>query len=103
MDERILIGGASTAHLGGQVVSDPWAAMIDDHGEIPDAEAREDSWTQEREDSFQSVASSTKNKVQIRQLSNGENITLSREETIAKFREDRYNDEYGFKVLSLID
>ena len=103
LDERILIGGARTAHLGGPVTSDPWLSMIDDYGIIPDAEENENHWTEEMEASFQSVASSTKDKVVIRNNETGENITLTREEVIAKFREDRYNDEYGFKVLNVTD
>ena len=103
MDERVLIGGADTAHLGGQVCSDPWVSMIDDHGEIPDAEEEKGNWTEALEESFQSVASSTKDKVQIRDLKTGQNLVLTRLEVIAKFREDRYNDEYGFKVLNMLD
>ena len=104
LDERILVGGASTAHLGGQVTSDPWVSMIDDHGDLPDTEERDgDYWTPEMEESFQSVASSTKDKVQIRNRATGENIILSKSEVILKFREDRFNDEYGFQVLQMLD
>ena len=55
-------------------------------------------WTNEREDSFQSVASSVKDRIQIRDLKTGADIVLTRAEVIAKFREDRYNDEHGFDV-----
>ena len=55
-------------------------------------------WTDEREKSFQSVASSTKDRIQIRDLKTGKDIVLTRAEVIAKFREDRYNDVHGFDV-----
>lgn len=55
-------------------------------------------WTEEREKSFQSVASSTKDRIQIRDLKTGQDIVLSRAEVIAKFREDRYYDKHGFDV-----
>ena len=106
MDQRILVGGAKTAHLGGQVCSDPWVSMIDDHGEIPDAQEErivKGHWNQALEDSFQSVASSTKERVQIRDEKTGRNLVLTREEVITKFREDRFNDSYGFKVLNMLD
>ena len=102
LNSETLIGNGRTAHLGGGLVkSDPWVSMIDDHGELPE-EDREPmirgKWTDEREESFQSVASSVKDRIQIRDLKTGEDIVLSRAEVIAKFREDRYNDEHGFDV-----
>jgi len=60
-------------------------------------------WTEERENSFQSVASSTKERIQIRDLKTGADIVLTRAEVIAKFREDRYNDAYGFDVCETQD
>ena len=104
MHEGILIGNGETAGLGGAVVSDPWVAMINDHGEIPEEEESRPTirgmWTQEHEDSFQSVASSTQEKIQIRDIKTGKDIILNRAEVIAKFREDRYNNKLGFKVLN---
>ena len=102
LNHDILVGSGRTAHLGGGLVkSDPWVAMIDDHGNVPE-EDRDPiiggKWTEEREKSFQSVASSTKDRIQIRDLKTGQDIVLTRAEVIAKFREDRYNDQHGFDV-----
>ena len=75
--------------------------MIDDHGELPEEDREpiiKGKWTTEREESFQSVASSVKDRIQIRDLKTGADIVLTRAEVIAKFREDRYNDEHGFDV-----
>ena len=103
MKEGILIGNGETANLGGPVLSDPWTAMIDDHGDLPEEDdpAGYGKWNDERENSFQSVASSTRDKVQIRDLKTGQNITLNRDEVILKFREDRLNDECGFEVINM--
>ena len=104
MKESVLVGNGATANLGGPVHSDPWVAMIDDHGELPEEDdpIGLGNWSEEREASFQSVASSIKDKVQIRDLKTGKNIILSREEVITKFREDRYNDVCGFKVINMV-
>ena len=75
--------------------------MIDDHGEVPEEDQEpiiKGKWTEERENSFQSVASSTKDRIQIRDLKTGADVVLTKAEVIAKFREDRYNDEHGFDV-----
>ena len=102
LNSDILIGSGRTAHLGGGLVkSDPWVSMIDDHGEVPEEDREpviKGKWTREREDSFQSVASSNKERIQIRDLKTGADIVLTRAEVIAKFRIDRYNDEHGFDV-----
>ena len=103
MREEILIGNGVTANLGGPVTSDPWVTMIDDHGEILEEDRQptvRGIWTQEHENSFQSVASSNQEKIQIRDLKTGEDRTLSRAEVIVKFREDRYNNDLGFRILN---
>ena len=103
MKEGILVGNGETANLGGPVQSDPWTAMINDHGELPEEDdpIGYGKWNEERENSFQSVASSTRDKVQIRDLKTGKNITLNKDEVILKFREDRMNDVCGFEVINM--
>ena len=105
MKEAILIGNGETAHLGGPVHSDPWVTMINDHGDLPEEDdiVGYGTWNDTREASFQSVASSTRNKVQIRDLKTGQNIVLSRDEVILKFREDRLNDKCGFEVINMVN
>ena len=95
--ESILIADSNTAILRPVMDSDPWVDMINDFGELPeDHENIRDEWTEEMEESFQSVASSTKDQFRIFENETGKIVTLPKNEVINKFREDRMNNKTTF-------
>ena len=79
--------------------SDPWVEMINDFGELPeDYENIKKDWTDEMESSFQSVASSNKEQFQIFETETGRVTTISKNDVIAKFREDRMRNKFTFTL-----
>ena len=97
--ESILIADSNTAILRPPMDSDPWVEMIDDFGELPeDYDNIRDDWTEDMESSFQSVASSNKDQFQIFENETGKVATLSRNDVIAKFREDRLRNKFTFTL-----
>ena len=103
MMESILIADSNTAILRPKMDSDPWVDMVSDYGELPeDYENIRDGWTEEMEESFQSVASSTKDQFRIFENETGKMVTLPKNDVINKFREDRLNNRNTF-VLKQLD
>ena len=99
MMEAILIADSNTAILRPPMDSDPWVDMIDDFGELPeDYDNIRDDWTEDMENSFQSVASSNKEQFQIFENETGKVATISKNDVIAKFREDRLRNKFTFTL-----
>ena len=97
MIEGQLIANSDLAIIRPNMSSDPWLDMMDDMGEYPDAEDNiRNGWTIDMENSFQSVASSNKEQFVIFEQETGNKVNLTKEEVIAKYREDRLRNKFGF-------
>ena len=100
MMEGLLVADSTTAILRPEMTSDPWLEMMDGEGNHPEADNNiRGEWTEEMEDSFQSVASSNKEQFTIFEQESGEKKVLQKDEIIAKFREDRIRNKIGFKIV----
>ena len=100
MMEGLLVADSTTAILRPEMTSDPWIEMMDSEGNNPEADENiRGEWTEECEETFQSIASSEKDQFVIFEQDSGAKRTLAKDEIIAKFREDRIRNKIGFTVV----
>ena len=101
MMEGLLVADSTTAILRPEMTSDPWIEMMDSEGNNPEADENiRGEWTEECEETFQSVASSEKDQFVIFEQETGAKRTLAKDEIIAKFREDRIRNKVGFTIVN---